>query len=138
MKRAILAASLIVVLGSTIVFAQAQAKPAVSMKYVAAADALAADDYAKAKAALTDLAKESQGEVKARAQAAANAADIAGMRKAFKPLSEAVSTMAMPQGYAVAFCPMFEKGAPWVQKRDAKIANPYFGKAMLTCGEFRK
>ena len=99
--------------------------------------ALAADDFAKAKTALTDLAKESQGEVKARAQAAADAANIAAMRKAFKPLSEAVVKMGMPPGHVAAFCPMYEGGASWVQKGE-KIANPYYGNSMLTCGEVKK
>jgi hypothetical protein len=35
----------------------------------------------------------------------------------------------------VAFCPMVKK--PWLQKGQ-NITNPYFGKAMLTCGEIRK
>jgi len=114
-----------------------QAKPTVSLKYVAAQEALAADDFAKAKTALTDLAKESQGEVKARAQAAADAANIAAMRKAFKPLSAAVIQMSLPEGHVVAFCPMYEGGASWVQKGQ-KVSNPYYGKSMLTCGEVKK
>lgn len=138
MKRAILAASLVLLLASTAAFAQTQGKTAVSMKYVSAQEALAADDFVKAKAALSDLAKESQSDVKVLAQAAANSANIAGMRKAFKPLSVAVAKMELPAGHTLAFCPMFEGGAPWVQKKDGKIANPYFGKAMLTCGEFKK
>ena len=57
--------------------------------------------------------------------------------QAFKPLSEQIAKMNLPSGYAVAFCPMFENGSPWVQK-SGQIANPYFGKSMLDCGEFRK
>ena len=136
MKRTILAVAVIMAMATTLSFGQT-AKPTLSLKYVAAQEALAADNFAQAKAALADLAKESQGDVKIKAQAAAGAADIAGMRKAFKPLSEALVKMNIPAGYTVAFCPMFEKGSPWIQKKDGKIANPYFGKAMLTCGEFR-
>src|SRR5687768_16019983 len=121
MKPTALALIMILAL-STLGVAQ-QAKPTVSLKYVAAAEALAADDFARAKTALTDLAKESQGEVKARAQAAADATNIAAMRKAFKPLSEVVVKMGLPAGHVVAFCPMFEGGGSWVQKGD-KIANP--------------
>lgn len=116
---------------------QTAAKAVVSMKYIAGAEALAADDYAKAKAAFTDLAKESQGEVKAKSQATADAADIKAMRKSFRALSEVVAKMEAPKGYAVAFCPMYENGAHWVQKQ-GNIANPYYGKGMLTCGEFKK
>jgi hypothetical protein len=135
MKRTAMALIVILVM-STLAVGQ-QAKPTVSLKYVAAAEALAADDFAKAKTALTDLAKESQGEIKARAQAAADATTIAAMRKSFKPLSEAVVKMGLPAGHVVAFCPMFEGGGSWVQKGE-KIANPYYGKSMLTCGEVKK
>ncbi|MDG1573385.1 efflux RND transporter periplasmic adaptor subunit [Robiginitalea sp. M366] len=39
----------------------------------------------------------------------------------------------------VQFCPMADdfKGAFWIS-RDAEIRNPYFGDAMLTCGEVRE
>lgn len=114
-----------------------QAKPTVSMKYIAGTEALAADDYAKAKAAFADLAKENQGELKAKAQATADAADIKAMRKSFRALSEVVAKMEMPKGYSAAFCPMYENGSQWVQKQ-GNIANPYYGKSMLTCGEFKK
>ena len=38
----------------------------------------------------------------------------------------------------VAYCPMAfdNKGAEWLQ-RGTKINNPYFGDAMLRCGEIR-
>jgi hypothetical protein len=115
-----------------------QGKATVSTKYFAAADALAADDFAKAKTALADMAKESQGVVKTKAQAAADAKDIAGMRKAFKDLSDDVIKMEIPQGYGVVFCPMYPGGGGrWAQKQGA-VANPYFGKTMLTCGTFQK
>jgi len=39
-----------------------------------------------------------------------------------------------PEGVRVAVCPMVQK--PWLQKGDA-IANPYYGKEMLTCGSLR-
>lgn len=118
-------------------FMVAQGKATVSTKYIAAAEALAADDYAKAKTALTGLANESQGDLKLKAQAAAGAANIAAMRQAFKPLSEVVSKMDLPDGHNLLFCPMYEKGSYWVQKKGT-TANPYFGKAMLTCGEVKK
>lgn len=106
-----------------------------STHYVDAATALAADDFAKAKASLTSLAKDSTGELQTLAQAAANTADIAAMRDAFKALSNVATTMELPPDHAVAFCPMFKGGAKWVQKKD-KLANPYFGNEMLTCGNF--
>lgn len=106
-----------------------------SMNYIDAATALAADDFDKAKASLTAFAKESTGDIKALAQTAADTGDIAAMRAAFKPLSVAATSMELPDGYAVAFCPMYKGGSKWVQKKD-KIANPYFGKTMQTCGNF--
>lgn len=106
-----------------------------SMHYMDAAAALAADDLEKAKAALTALANESTGELKTLAQAAADTGDIAATRDAFKALSKVATTMELPTDYSVAFCPMYKGGAKWVQKKD-KLANPYYGKQMLTCGSF--
>jgi hypothetical protein len=134
MKRVIMVLAVVLAISSVIV---AQGKATVSTNYVAAAEALAGDDYAKAKTALTGLASASQGDLKVKAQAAANAPNIAEMRKAFKPLSEVVSKMDLPAGHSLVFCPMFEKGAYWVQKKGT-VANPYFGKTMLTCGEVKK
>jgi hypothetical protein len=134
MRLSVIPLALILAFSAVIV---AQTKAPVSTKYFAASEALAADDYAKAKAALTDLANESQGDLKARAQAAAAAANIAAMRREFRTLSDLVVKMEIPKGYGVVFCPMYEKGSRWVQKQGT-VANPYFGKTMLTCGEFQK
>ena len=106
-----------------------------SMNYIDAASALAADDFEKAKVSLTALAMESTGDLQTLAQAAANTGDIAAMRESFKALSAAATTMELPKEYAVVFCPMYKGGAKWVQKKDT-IANPYFGKTMATCGTF--
>ena len=105
----------------------------VSMNYIDAAAALAADDMEKAQASLTAFAKESTGEVQKLAQAAADTGDIAAMRERFKALSAVVTTMELPDGYSVAYCPMYKGGSKWVQKKDS-IHNPYFGKTMQTCG----
>lgn len=118
--------------------AQTSEKPAattLSMNYMDAAAALADDNFERAKASLTALAMESTGELQKLAQACANSADIAAMRESFKALSTFAAGMELPKDYAVAFCPMYQGGAKWVQKKD-KIANPYFGKTMLTCGNF--
>jgi Cu(I)/Ag(I) efflux system membrane fusion protein len=63
------------------------------------------------------------------------AQDIGSAREAFKELSKPVSmwvTMAKPEHMSVMYCPMAKAG--WVQ-RGSKAANPYFGAAMLSCGE---
>jgi hypothetical protein len=115
---------------------QTPASPTVlSKNYFDAASALADDDFAGARTSLTALAKESTGELRTLAQACANSADIAAMRESFKALSTFATGMQLPEGYAVAFCPMYKGGAKWIQKKD-KLANPYYGKQMLTCGSF--
>lgn len=68
------------------------------------------------------------------------AADIKAARDAFGPLSEAVIAAARAGGWAdvsglkLAYCPMARRS--WLQSAEA-IQNPYYGKAMATCGEFR-
>ena len=118
-------------------FAQApqESNNLVFTNYLAAQEALAGDDYAKARTALQGLAKGSEGDLKKLAQTAANAADIKTMRSAFKPLSEAVTKLELPKGLVVASCPMVP--ASWVQK-DGDIRNPYYGSSMLTCGTIKK
>ncbi|HEY7442652.1 MAG TPA: DUF3347 domain-containing protein [Vicinamibacterales bacterium] len=71
----------------------------------------------------------------------AAAKDIALARTAFGDLSEAMMAYAKATGATfgrdvnVAYCPMVQKS--WLQKGQT-IANPYYGKSMLTCGEIRK
>ena len=117
--------------------AEAPASTVLSTHYMDAAAALAEDNLEKAKVALEALANESTGEMKTLAQAAANTGDIAATRERFKPLSELATKMELPKDYAVAFCPMYKGGSKWVQKKGT-LANPYFGKTMLTCGSFEK
>jgi len=66
--------------------------------------------------------------------------DIARVREKFGVLSEALDTymtglkLTGGEGVRVAWCPMVNK--PWMQKGDT-LANPYYGKEMPTCGNFR-
>ena len=66
--------------------------------------------------------------------------DIKDVREKFGMLSEAIDVymtglhLAAPEGVKVAVCPMVNK--PWLQEGSA-LANPYYGKEMLTCGSFR-
>jgi hypothetical protein len=117
--------------------AGAQTKATVPASYVEAADALAFDDYAKAKMALSNLVKEASGELRQRAEAAASAPNIGVMRAQFRVLSQLVSKMELPPGHCLVLCPMFEKGAYWVQKNRIPV-NPYMGQAMLSCGDIVK
>ena len=116
-----------------------QAPPAL-LHYVAAQEALAADDLDQARQALQGLVQSASPTLKPLAEKAASAADIAAVRVAFKPLSEEVRKGQIPEGYVVAYCPMADgdKGAHWVQKDQPQIANPYFGASMLRCGVFKE
>jgi hypothetical protein len=101
--------------------------------YVRAQEALAGDNFNDAKAALDALAGVTDAMAAPLARAAAGADDITMMRERFKPLSEFVAALDLPQGFARAYCPMYDGGSNWVQ-RDGPIRNPYYGSGMLTCG----
>jgi len=66
--------------------------------------------------------------------------DLAAVRDKFGALSDAIDVymtglhLTPPEGVKVAFCPMVSK--PWMQE-GSTLANPYYGKAMPTCGSFR-
>ena len=114
--------------------------PPALVHYVAAQEALAADDLDQAHQALKGLIQNASPTLKPLAEKAASAADLAAVRVAFKPLSEEVRKGQIPEGYVVAYCPMADgdKGAHWVQKDQPQIANPYFGASMLRCGVFKE
>lgn len=67
--------------------------------------------------------------------------DLKTARDSFATLSDAVIAAAKAEGWKdvgdlkLAWCPMVKRS--WLQK-DEKIQNPYFGKSMPTCGEFKK
>ena len=103
------------------------------MPYVEAQEALAADDYDAATAALDDLLVVADSITGPLVRLAANAEDITTMRARFKPLSEYLAAQELPQGYARAYCPMYDGGSNWVQA-DGPVRNPYYGSVMLTCG----
>ena len=114
--------------------------PPALVHYVAAQEALAADDLDQAHQALQGLIQNANPTLKPLAEKAASAADLAAVRVAFKPLSEEVRKGQIPEGYVVAYCPMADgdKGAHWIQKDQPQIANPYFGASMLRCGVFKE
>ena len=101
--------------------------------YVEVQEALAADDFEAAKTQLEGFARVADDATRALALRALEAGDIAAMRAGFKPLSESLAELELPQGFARAYCPMYDNGAPWVQ-RDGPVRNPYYGAVMLTCG----
>ena len=110
--------------------------------YLAIQSALVKDDLRPVGAAAKALQKSAitlGGDGEALAAAAAKTADATSLeaaRAAFGDLSTALiayaDTTKQPiEGKIVAFCPMVNKS--WVQT-DGAIANPYYGKAMTTCG----
>jgi len=102
-------------------------------EYVEVQEALAADDFDAARAQLEEFARITDSATQALAVRALEAADIATLRADFKPLSESLVAQDLPQGFARAYCPMYDNGSSWVQ-RDGPVRNPYYGSAMLTCG----
>lgn len=115
--------------------------------YLAIHAQLATDrvDGIKAPAAALVARAEALGEAgTAMARAAktvGDAPDLATARDAFGALSDAVVAAAKAEGWKdlgdvkLAYCPMAKRS--WLQK-DEKIRNPYYGRTMLECGEFKK
>jgi hypothetical protein len=119
--------------------------------YLAIQTALADDSTAEVKANAGTIATASTplgapamkiqtGALQLAAAADGADPDIENVRSKFGALSEAIETymtglkLTAPDGVRVAYCPMVSK--PWLQKGDA-LANPYYGKDMLTCGNFK-
>ncbi|MGO2295007.1 MAG: efflux RND transporter periplasmic adaptor subunit [Psychroflexus halocasei] len=82
-------------------------------------------------------------EIKASATAISETSDLKAQRKYFRDLSlhfiKAVQIFGVNEKVYVEFCPMADsyEGAYWLSQ-DEKVINPYFGDAMLTCGEVKE
>ncbi|MWW26002.1 efflux RND transporter periplasmic adaptor subunit [Algibacter lectus] len=82
-------------------------------------------------------------EIKASATSISNTSNIKSQRNYFKHLSSyligAIQTFGINEKVFVEFCPMVDDniGAYWLS-REEKVVNPYFGGAMLTCGEVKQ
>ena len=82
-------------------------------------------------------------ELKVAATAISNASNIKEQRNHFKHLSShltnAIEVFGVNEKVYHQFCPMAgnNKGAYWLSKEE-KVINPYFGDAMLTCGEVKQ
>jgi Cu(I)/Ag(I) efflux system membrane fusion protein len=109
-----------------------------------AAAAQALDAAAKRLAdegALSEAVKKLALEIKSHSEHLRHL-DLAGARKAFKPISRAVLTLAAQARSASSsnrfihfYCPMVPGGGgDWLQAND-QLLNPYFGSQMLRCGE---
>jgi hypothetical protein len=134
------AALFVMIVAGTAVFAQTKSTPVLEAfeHYELVRIALSADslsDAAPHAKALADKAEAAGGAAaKKAADALAAAKDIEDARKQFGELSAILVPLfqaeAIP-GTSAYMCPMKQK--PWMQRGD-KMANPYYGKAMLTCG----
>jgi Cu(I)/Ag(I) efflux system membrane fusion protein len=82
-------------------------------------------------------------ELEASATSISNTSKIARQRAYFKSLSSdltnAIEVFGINEKVYHQFCPMADKnkGAYWLSKEE-KVINPYFGDAMLTCGEVKQ
>lgn len=111
-------------------------KPEILSAYVKVSAALAADDLAATKKAAATVAEHARmsddKDIAVKADAVATADKIEAARDNFKALSAVVEPLAAgDKNYVVMNCPMAD--ADWVQAK-GPTKNPYFGKAMLTCG----
>ena len=83
-----------------------------------------------------------QKELKSSANAIENSSDIGEQRGHFKHLSahmiSGVQLFGVNQNVYIQFCPMANnnKGAYWISLEE-EVRNPYYGEAMLTCGEVK-
>lgn len=145
----ILGTVLALALAATVVVAEAprSATETLVEAYVPMQEALAADSaktlkeqaakLATAAAAAAEAAEGDKAAFEAVAAAAKGmtATEIGALRGQFKALSAALAKLIERQavdGLGIYFCPMAD--AYWVQKQ-GDVANPYYGKQMLRCGE---
>ena len=101
--------------------------------------AAAARDGGKGLAALSD--SDGMAELASAFRDVAGAQDLEGRREAFIALSGEIIRIGSGLEHPgsplyVQFCPMADSGngAYWISDRE-EIRNPYYGDAMLTCGE---
>jgi len=84
-----------------------------------------------------------EGEIKSSTTSISETFVIKSQRDHFRHLSShlinAVQLFGVNEKVYVEFCPMADNnnGAYWLSKEE-KVINPYFGKAMLTCGEVKQ
>ncbi|WP_323786972.1 efflux RND transporter periplasmic adaptor subunit [Psychroserpens sp.] len=82
-------------------------------------------------------------EIQSSATSISKTSDIKAQRDHFKHLSShlisAVQLFGVKEKVYVEFCPMADdnNGAYWLSTEE-KVINPYFGEAMLTCGEVKQ
>ena len=136
---------------------------AVFDEYIKLKDALVKDDSKKvmeeAKGLLDNLSKVDmkllkekevhnhwmsvEKEIKNATTSISNTSKLKEQRNHFKHLSShlanAIEIFGIDENVYHQFCPMADnnKGAYWLSKEE-KVINPYYGEAMLTCGEIKQ
>lgn len=145
MRRPHFVLTCVALLAAVVTAAAAEVPAPVIESYLKVQTALAADslpDAQTAARALVKVATPLGAPLKAASDAAgqvAAAADIKAARAAFGSLSDGLLALAgdgpAGKGVRVAYCPMVKRS--WLQT-GSEIANPYYGSAMLRCGEFKK
>ncbi len=119
--------------------------------YIAIKSALASDDAEKTSKAATefiktasaiDYKKVSEGNLntlRKDATAISEARNISSQRETFMNLSD--NMIALAKEYKLSESPVYVQYCPmadgsWLSN-ESKIANPYYGKSMLTCGNVK-
>jgi len=115
--------------------------------YIDVQKSLANDSFSDAQRAAAVLAKAVAADsddllpakISQQVAALTKAADLEAARAAFKPLSESLiqylkDQKISPGAYREAYCGMAK--ASWLQT-DTTISNPYMGKEMPRCGQFK-
>ena len=114
--------------------------------YIHLKDALVSSKFAEAQKAAKQLgsALEKKHNIQKLANNVAEASSLDGQRNAFTTLSNELISLVkkseLAQGKVyVEYCPMANKntGGFWLANEN-KIANPYFGSMMLTCGSVKE
>jgi hypothetical protein len=139
----LLSAALATVLGA---FADSGATKAVVAAYLDIQAQLAGDTMETVQARARTIGEQAgqMGEPGAPLAAASaeleKAGDLKAAREAFARLSDAVIAAAKAGGWTnvkdlkLGYCPMVKRS--WLQA-SATVQNPYYGKAMATCGELK-
>ncbi|AVI51666.1 efflux RND transporter periplasmic adaptor subunit [Pukyongia salina] len=84
-----------------------------------------------------------EGKIKSASNSIINTSNLSSQRKYFKELSSqlsyAIQLFGINEKVYNLYCPMANnnQGAYWLST-EKKILNPYFGEAMLTCGEVKQ
>lgn len=115
-------------------------EPAVAIQVALAADAttgVASQAAALAKAA--DALGPAAAPIAAAVRVLEVQTDLDSMRRTYGDVNKAIvaymrgGNLGVPEGIRVAYCPMARR--QWLQK-DGAIRNPYYGRAMVSCGDF--